>query len=268
MQKTKETGIPGEFRTSNIRMTDATENSRRPTTPNTTNNLLLALFGSVSAYRGETFDAAQSKSRVGILGELARAMPGFTRTVHPVYSTSCWGKDVQTLARHDPHTCFGPGSFFDLFAQLSDPYIVMLGTNLSAVTLAHYYDQMFNARGRFLKVFRATIVCNNEPVEIEFDSFVKDHEFYGDRMPCLGRLDVLAEQFGLIEREECLGNWCHGIREQDLRRLYHACLKVDPEYFLVSSREEFKDYYEKNQFRLFVGGISPDRLEAVRANLG
>ena len=45
MQRTKETGISGELKTSNIRVVDAAEIPRRPTTPNTTNNLLLALFG-------------------------------------------------------------------------------------------------------------------------------------------------------------------------------------------------------------------------------
>jgi succinoglycan biosynthesis transport protein ExoP len=48
MQRTKETGISGELRTSNIRIVDAAEVPRRPTTPNTRNNLLIGLLaGSV-----------------------------------------------------------------------------------------------------------------------------------------------------------------------------------------------------------------------------
>ncbi len=45
MQRTKETGISGELRTSNVRIVDAAETPRRPVTPNTRNNLLLGLFG-------------------------------------------------------------------------------------------------------------------------------------------------------------------------------------------------------------------------------
>ena len=50
MQRTKETGISGELRTSNIRVVDAAETPRRPVTPNTRNNLLIGLIsGSVLA---------------------------------------------------------------------------------------------------------------------------------------------------------------------------------------------------------------------------
>jgi succinoglycan biosynthesis transport protein ExoP len=45
MQRTKETGISGELKTSNIRIIDAAEVPRAPATPNTRNNLLLALLG-------------------------------------------------------------------------------------------------------------------------------------------------------------------------------------------------------------------------------
>jgi capsular exopolysaccharide synthesis family protein len=45
LQRTKETGISGELKTSNIRVVDVAETPHRPATPNTRNNLLLALFG-------------------------------------------------------------------------------------------------------------------------------------------------------------------------------------------------------------------------------
>ena len=45
MQRTKETGISGELKTSNIRIVDAAETPRAPATPNARNNMLLALLG-------------------------------------------------------------------------------------------------------------------------------------------------------------------------------------------------------------------------------
>jgi len=45
MQRAKETGISGDLKTSNIRVVDAAEVPRTPTSPNTRNNLLMALFG-------------------------------------------------------------------------------------------------------------------------------------------------------------------------------------------------------------------------------
>ncbi|MEP6915547.1 MAG: polysaccharide biosynthesis tyrosine autokinase, partial [Acidobacteriota bacterium] len=45
MQRTKETGISGELKSSNIRVVDAAETPRTPISPNKRNNLLLALVG-------------------------------------------------------------------------------------------------------------------------------------------------------------------------------------------------------------------------------
>ena len=55
MQRTKETGISGELKTSNIRVVDAAETPRGPVSPNTRNNLLLALFGGATFAAGLAF---------------------------------------------------------------------------------------------------------------------------------------------------------------------------------------------------------------------
>jgi capsular exopolysaccharide synthesis family protein len=55
MQRTKETGISGELKTSNIRIVDAAEIPRSPIRPNTGYNLLLALFGGAALAVGFAF---------------------------------------------------------------------------------------------------------------------------------------------------------------------------------------------------------------------
>jgi capsular exopolysaccharide synthesis family protein len=55
MQRTKETGISGELRTSNIRVVDPAETPRGPASPNTRNNLLLAIFGGATLAVGLAF---------------------------------------------------------------------------------------------------------------------------------------------------------------------------------------------------------------------
>lgn len=45
LERSRETGISGELKTSNIRIVDKAETPRRPTSPNKANNLTLAIFG-------------------------------------------------------------------------------------------------------------------------------------------------------------------------------------------------------------------------------
>jgi len=64
MQRTKETGISRELKTSNIRIVDAAEIPRRQTTPNTRSNLLMALFGGAMLAMGLAFFFEYLDSRI------------------------------------------------------------------------------------------------------------------------------------------------------------------------------------------------------------
>ena len=55
LQRMKETGITGELRTNNIRVVDAAEVPRSPSSPNTRNNLLIAVFGGLTIAVGLAF---------------------------------------------------------------------------------------------------------------------------------------------------------------------------------------------------------------------
>jgi aminoglycoside 3-N-acetyltransferase len=212
-----------------------------------------------SAFNQECFDYETSPSRVGVLGDAARLRRGFTRTVHPVYSHACWGKEVSALAKQDRTTCFGAGSFFDLFCDLPGAYILALGTTLSAVTAIHYYDQRYGCPGRFVKRFEARIRKDGLEERIEFDSYVRDYEFYKGRSSCLARFDALATSMRLITRTRVGWDWMHGMEEDMLARLYKGCLESDPEYFLIGTDEEFVAYYQKNEFTLYHGRLDGER---------
>ncbi len=220
-----------------------------------------------SAYKGEVFDPLRSKCAVGVLGEVSRHTAGFFRTIHPVYSHACWGGSAGFFNVQDCHTCFGEGSFFDLFSQSEDAVVLMLGTNLSAVTHSHYYDQLFRSPGRFLKRFQGKIADGENFQDVQFDSYVKDYDFYRDRTNCLGRFDALATEMNVIQRQRFAGGWIHAINEVVFRQLYQACVSVDPLYFLFTTPQECEIYWERNDFQLFHGRLDKGKVERVKREI-
>jgi succinoglycan biosynthesis transport protein ExoP len=64
MQRTKETGISGELKSSNIRIVDAAEVPRAPASPNKAVDLALALFGGIACALGFTFFFEYMDSRI------------------------------------------------------------------------------------------------------------------------------------------------------------------------------------------------------------
>jgi hypothetical protein len=144
----------------------------------------------------------------------------------------------------------------------------MLGINLSVLTMCHYYDQRYNAPGRFVKRFPATLTDGSGAVRnIEFDSYVKDRVFYEGRHTCLARFDALATELGIVKRIPFSSNWIHAVSESDFHRLYRACIETDQEYFLVGAMDMFTAYYREDRFQLCHGQLDPDKVAAVRKRL-
>lgn len=221
-----------------------------------------------SAYNNELFDPEKSKSATGVLSECARSIPGYIRTVHPVYSHVCWGENAdQFNRRQNKKTCFGKDSFFELFSNSDKAYLLFLGTNYSAQTLYHYYEQTFGAPGRFLKSFKGLIKENGNEFELKFDSYVKNLAFYKKRMNSLARFDALAEELKFGLRHKFAADWILGIKEIDFKRLFKACLKVDQKYFLCSSHEQWETYYLNNKFSLFHHKLDCEKIRKVKEAL-
>ena len=219
---------------------------------------------SFSGYNNEVYDPANSKCIVGQLGETARKMPGFRRTFHPIYSTAVWGRHSKYLLGQDPHSSFGDGSFFELFSKIKGARILFLGTTLSTATIVHRYDQHCSAKGRFLKNFTAKCLVDGKVSEMQFDSFVKDYEYYNGRVNCLAPLEVLADNLGIIRREKFASDWIHMISEKDLRKIYSMFLLNGMTDYLLSSVTDFQDYYHKNNFLLYRDRVSKKELSRFK----
>lgn len=86
LQRSKETGISGELKTSNIRIVDAAETPRRPSSPNKPINMLIGLFGGSLLGVGLAFFFEYLDNRIKspdeIKGELGLAFLGIVPAVN------------------------------------------------------------------------------------------------------------------------------------------------------------------------------------------
>ncbi|MFZ2657257.1 MAG: AAC(3) family N-acetyltransferase [Victivallales bacterium] len=219
---------------------------------------------SFSGYNSEVYDPANSRCIVGQLGETARKMRGFKRTFHPVYSHAVWGRHSKYLLSQNPHSSFGDDSFFELFSKIEGSCVLFLGTTLSTATIVHRYDQHCAAKGRFLKNFTAKCLTDGKVSEMQFDSFVKDYEYYNGRVNCLAPLEVLADDLGIIQRERFANDWIHMVSEKNFRDIYSMFLMNGMTDKLIGSVADFQEYYHKNNFRYYMDRISKKDLSLFK----
>lgn len=227
------------------------------------NGTLIIPTYTLNSYADKKFDLRDSKIMSGVLGEYASKNNRFTRTIHPVYSNCVIGKNIEIYLQQNINTCFGKGSFFDLFSSQSESVVLMAGLNFNGPTLYHYYDQKYSAKGRFIKEFQMQMKLDNFNFNITFDSFVKDRQFYENRMNCLANFDALVDNLALVNRISIGDNFIHSISENHFHKVYSTALEVDQEYFLLSSNELWDLYYMKNQYNCNYGLIDKEKINLV-----
>jgi len=89
----------------------------------------------------EIFDRTSSKSKVGLLSETFRLSDGVIRTSSPTHSFALWGDVKKEIDVHNsPESPLGEGSVLEWLTNKTDSYVLMLGTDCSALTFGHYLE--------------------------------------------------------------------------------------------------------------------------------
>jgi aminoglycoside 3-N-acetyltransferase len=92
------------------------------------------------------FDVARTPSRMGLLTELFRRMPGVTRSVHPTHPVAIWGADAGAIAagHHLAKTPCGAGSPYEALLQRRGK-ILLLGCDIGVLTFYHLLEERIEA---------------------------------------------------------------------------------------------------------------------------
>ena len=107
------------------------------------------------------YDYNKTKSKTGMLGNVALKMPGFKRTYHPIYSFAVWGKERDIFLSMDNKDSFGIGSPFDYFYKNNYKNIFIDIGFADSFTFIHYVEQCHNVDYRFVKEFNGEYVDEN-----------------------------------------------------------------------------------------------------------
>jgi len=120
-------------------------------------------------FNGVKYSHEKSSSQVGLLTEVARTHPEFTRTRNVVYSHAVSGLRKDFLLQASNKTAFGKRSFFDLLTKM-DTYIVFWGATWNSMTVFHYIEEMTSVPYRYSKCFQGTAnfdgKVGNESIDI------------------------------------------------------------------------------------------------------
>lgn len=102
--------------------------------------------------KGIPFDIRSTRSRMGVLTEMARQHPQAVRSGHPIYSFAAIGKDARYFDVDNP-SGYGPESPFAILRELDGKIAVLDLDDLNSMTFYHHIEEMHEVDYRFHKQF-------------------------------------------------------------------------------------------------------------------
>ena len=112
----------------------------------------------------QKYNYIKSKSKTGMLGNVALKMENFKRTKHPLYSFAVWGKEQEKFMNMNNIDSFGSDSPFQYLHKNNAKNIILDVDFPSCFTFVHYVEQHEGVSYRFIKEFTGEYTDVNEEV--------------------------------------------------------------------------------------------------------
>ena len=136
-------------------------------------NIALPSFTFTYCEKG-VYDSVKSKSETGVLPELIQInLPEATRTIDPVYSFVCLGKELNKFNSKKEFSAFGNGSIFEFFEKVN-ANIVLIDVGWNYCTQFHRYEEINKVPYRSYKLFNGIIRNNNKTLKTTKKIYVRD----------------------------------------------------------------------------------------------
>lgn len=157
-------------------------------------------FAYVQTHR--TFDVKRAPSRVGLVTEIFRRMPGVIRSLHPTHPIAGLGRRAEELlSTHHLGTAFGENSPFCKMRAFGG-IVVILGAIPEALTLLHVAEELHPKTFDYAymkTLYPITIINGDETIDYELYPLRVDRP----RNKQLG-LRILAKE-GILQCKKCHG---------------------------------------------------------------
>lgn len=98
-----------------------------------------------STDENQIFNKEITSSKVGVLSEVFRKLPDVLRTSSATHSFAIWGAATSSIKEFDsPQSPLGLNSIFHWLGKKENSFVLMLGTNFTSLSFAHYLEVAAN----------------------------------------------------------------------------------------------------------------------------
>ncbi|MBQ9564256.1 MAG: AAC(3) family N-acetyltransferase [Synergistaceae bacterium] len=177
----------------------------------TTGNILFPTYNWDFCH-GVAWNYHKTRSRTGILSQIALMRPDFIRTRHPLYSFAVWGNDAEKLFRMDDRNSFVGDTPFAFLHHKRNSKMLTLDVNLThCFTFVHYIEEVNGVPYRFLKDFTGRYV------DEDGQESTRTYSMYVRYLDRKVETDFTGLETALLEKMQMLVSTVNGVTVRTLR---------------------------------------------------
>lgn len=164
-----------------------------------------------------SFDYYNTPVKTGALPKAALAMDPSSRTHHPLYSFSVWGKHREELLSINAINAFGNGTIFEKMDEWNAKALVIGLNALEGVTYIHHVEQIVGVPYRYNKNFTALYTDENGNCgERTYSMYVRDLDMDPRHINGFSPLEDKMKAEGKIESAKYGEVDCHILKVRSL----------------------------------------------------
>jgi aminoglycoside 3-N-acetyltransferase len=180
---------------------------------------------------GVSYNVQQSRSKMGVLNEYIRKLPGTTRSVDPLMSCAALGTD-KSFVTNLGHNSIGEGCTFDKLHAAKTARFLFLGVGAAkCMTYTHYVEEREHVPYRYDRPFTGTIVDGDREYQDTYNLFVR---YKGVVPEATTKFEDFITNTGLMKKVPCGDNFVSSISESVAYDAIAGKIRENAEYFLAA----------------------------------
>jgi len=178
----------------------------------------------------EAFDPLNTPSRMGVLSEFFRKLPGVVRSADPLMSIAATGPASQRLTAVGSQSC-GKNSSFHHLSQTAGVRFLFFGVRAQdCFTYMHFLEWTVRAPYRYDRDFHGTLIRDGQPIPATATLYVRHPNVFPG--PGNAAYEQRLSDSGIMRSQPFGDNFIHCVPEAGAKLLWLQLYQQDPCFFI------------------------------------
>jgi aminoglycoside 3-N-acetyltransferase len=197
-----------------------------------------------SFFKEKIYNNKTTKTNLGFFENNFLKQKNISRSDHPIFSISCWGKNKNKIIHPCGLFSFGKNSPFNNFLKYKVKFLNIGNLFIETCTYVHHLEHLNGVNHRYYKAVTGTIIQNGIKKKKTYYALVRYKSLKAEKAEY--KIGKLIKYKKLISETKQFGIYASAINASDVHNIGMKALINDPSFFI--SKKIIVKNQDKSQY--------------------